>query len=160
MGDTKTEGLFHSCPLTYYTYLTQYDLYRGLRLQFLVLLMMGAVTPETCRVTSQWNKSDSILLHLVGLLFNVNYYARNHELKFIDAKQEKEIYHYKNTKRKLYRTNAAIWYNKTCLQYFTVWPVPEAAVTVFSTPDDGCCGHPKHVKWLCSKINQTAYCCI
>ena len=41
-----------------------------------------------------------------------------------------------------------------------LWPVPEAAVTVFSTPDDGCCGHPKHVEWLCSKINQTAYCCI
>ena len=31
----------------------QYDLYRRLRLQFLVLLMMGAVTPETCRVTLQ-----------------------------------------------------------------------------------------------------------
>ena len=26
------------------------DLYRRLRVQFLVLLMMGAVTPETCRV--------------------------------------------------------------------------------------------------------------
>ena len=56
-------------------------LYRGLRLQFLVLLMMGAVTPETCRVTLQWNKSDCILLHLVGLLFNVNFDAWNHELK-------------------------------------------------------------------------------
>ena len=43
--------------------------------------MMGAVTPKTCRVTLQWNKSDCILLHLVGLLFNVNYDARNHELK-------------------------------------------------------------------------------
>jgi len=30
-----------------------YDLYRRMRLQFLVLLMMGAVTPETCRVTLQ-----------------------------------------------------------------------------------------------------------
>jgi len=30
-----------------------YDLYRRLRLQFLVLLMMGAVTPETCRVILQ-----------------------------------------------------------------------------------------------------------
>jgi len=29
---------------------TPYDLYRRLRLQFLVLMMMGAVTPETCRV--------------------------------------------------------------------------------------------------------------
>jgi len=35
-------------------YLYQYyDLYRRLRLQFLVLLMMGAVTPETCRATLQ-----------------------------------------------------------------------------------------------------------
>ena len=30
-----------------------YELYRRLRLQFLVLLMMGAVTPETCRVAFQ-----------------------------------------------------------------------------------------------------------
>jgi len=30
-----------------------YDLYQRLRLQFLVLLMMGAVTPETCRVALQ-----------------------------------------------------------------------------------------------------------
>ena len=30
-----------------------YDLYQRQRLQFLVLLMMGAVTPETCRVTMQ-----------------------------------------------------------------------------------------------------------
>ena len=25
-------------------------------------------------------------------------------------------------------------------------PVPEAAVTVLCTPDDGCDGHPKHVE--------------
>ena len=30
-----------------------YDLHRRLRLQFSVLLMMGAVTPETCRLTLQ-----------------------------------------------------------------------------------------------------------
>ena len=30
-----------------------FDLYRRLRLQFLVLLTMGAVTTETCRVTLQ-----------------------------------------------------------------------------------------------------------
>jgi len=30
-----------------------YDLYRRLRLQFLVLLIMGAVTTETCRVILQ-----------------------------------------------------------------------------------------------------------
>ena len=31
----------------------QYDLYQRLRVQFLILLMMGAVTPETCRVVLQ-----------------------------------------------------------------------------------------------------------
>jgi len=31
----------------------QYDLYRRLRVQFLIPLMMGAVTPETCRVILQ-----------------------------------------------------------------------------------------------------------
>ena len=35
---------------------------------------------------------------------------------FIDAKQAKDIYHYKNIERKLYSTNAAILYNKTCRQ--------------------------------------------
>ena len=56
-------------------------LYRRLRLQFLVLLMMGAVTPETCRVILQLNKSDCILLRLVGFYLILNYDARNHELK-------------------------------------------------------------------------------
>jgi hypothetical protein len=32
-----------------------------------------------------------------------------------------------------------------------LWPVPEAAVTVLCTPDDGCDGHPKHVEWFCGK---------
>jgi hypothetical protein len=32
-----------------------------------------------------------------------------------------------------------------------LWPVPEAAVTVLCTPDDGCDGHPKHVERFCSK---------
>ena len=31
-------------------------------------------------------------------------------IKFIDAQQAKLAYQYKNTKRKLYKTNAAIWY--------------------------------------------------
>jgi len=52
-------------------YLYQYyDLYRRLRLQFLVLLMMGAVTPETCIVTLQWI-NIYILLHLVGFFINI-----------------------------------------------------------------------------------------
>ena len=37
-------------------------------------------------------------------------------IKYIDAKQAKELYQFKNIKRKLYRTNAAIWYNKLCRQ--------------------------------------------
>ena len=36
--------------------------------------------------------------------------------KVIDAKQVKDIYRYKNIRRKLYRINTAIWYNKTCRQ--------------------------------------------
>ena len=33
-------------------------------------------------------------------------------VKFINAKQAKEVYQYRNIKRNLYKTNAAIWYNK------------------------------------------------
>ena len=33
-------------------------------------------------------------------------------VKFVDAKQAKETYQYKNTKEKLYKTNTVIWYNK------------------------------------------------
>ena len=38
---------------------------------------------------------------------------RSMNIKFINAKQATEIHAYKNTKRKLYKTNAAIWFNKT-----------------------------------------------
>jgi len=31
-----------------------------------------------------------------------------------DAKQTKQVHQYKNKKIKLYKCNAAIWYNKTC----------------------------------------------
>jgi len=33
---------------------------------------------------------------------------------FRDAKQAKQLYQYKNIKTKLYKNNAAIWYNKRC----------------------------------------------
>jgi len=42
--------------------------------------MMGAVTPETCRVILQLI-NIGILLHLVGFLLILNYDAWNHELK-------------------------------------------------------------------------------
>ena len=35
-------------------------------------------------------------------------------IKICTAKQAKEIYHYKTIKTKLYKSNAAIWFNKTC----------------------------------------------
>jgi hypothetical protein len=37
-------------------------------------------------------------------------------VKFINTQQAKQIYQYKNIKEKLYKTNAAIWYNTTCRQ--------------------------------------------
>ena len=84
---------------------------------------------------------------------------RSTKLKFSDAKQAREIYNYKNIKRKLYRRNAAIWYNKIRRQkqltpaYINIrikgkTHVPVAAVLVLNTPDDGRL-RPKHVEWLC-----------
>ena len=35
-----------------------------------------------------------------------------------------------------------------------IWPVPEAVVTVFCTPNDGRGWHPKHVEWTCRIINR------
>ena len=34
--------------------------------------------------------------------------------KLHNAEQAKPVYQYKDTKIKLYKNNAAIWYNKTC----------------------------------------------
>jgi len=34
-----------------------------------------------------------------------------------DAKQARETHQYRNTKEKLYKTNAAIWYNKICGEF-------------------------------------------
>jgi len=36
------------------------------------------------------------------------------DVKFLGAQQAKQIYQYKNTKEKLCKTNAAIWFNKIC----------------------------------------------
>ena len=62
-------------------------------------------------------------------------------IKFIDAQQAKVAYQYKNTKRKLYKTNAAIWYNKTCRQKTThpeIYQYPyQWLQPTMPTPDDG-----------------------
>jgi hypothetical protein len=59
-------------------------------------------------------------------------------LKFVNAKQAKEVYQYQNTKRKLYRTTAAIWFNQQNSDAATQFPAP---------PDDGHVS-PKHVERL------------
>ena len=35
-------------------------------------------------------------------------------IKLINAEQAKPVHQYKDIKIKLYKNNAAIWYNKTC----------------------------------------------
>jgi hypothetical protein len=35
-------------------------------------------------------------------------------VKFINAQQAKSVYKYRNIEEKLHKTNAAIWFNKTC----------------------------------------------
>jgi hypothetical protein len=32
-------------------------------------------------------------------------------IKFVNAQRVKQIYHFKNIKEKLYKTNSLIWYN-------------------------------------------------
>jgi hypothetical protein len=47
----------------------------------------------------------------------------NMNVKFVNAKHAKEIYQYRNTREKLYKTYAAIWYKNLhetyqCRMYF------------------------------------------
>jgi len=59
--------------------------------------------------------SDNTKLHLVGHFYKICIMMHGStKVKFINAKQAKEVHTYKNIKRKLYKTNAAIWFNKTC----------------------------------------------
>jgi hypothetical protein len=53
-------------------------------------------------------------------------------VKFINARQAKEIHQYRNTREKLYKTNATIRYNKACTGKHL--PVPNVQQ---KTPDDG-----------------------
>ena len=36
-------------------------------------------------------------------------------IKFVEAKQARDIHQYKNIKQKLLKTNAAVWFNKICI---------------------------------------------
>jgi hypothetical protein len=55
---------------------------------------------------------------LVGFILIINHHCivMNY-LKLINAQQAKVTHTYKNTKENLYRTNAAIWFNKLCRSY-------------------------------------------
>jgi len=53
-------------------------------------------------------------LHLVGISTELSTMHVPMNIKFINAKQATDIQAYNNTKRKLYKTNSAIWFNKTC----------------------------------------------
>jgi hypothetical protein len=69
------------------------------------------------------------------------------DLKICNAEQAKQLYQYKNTKIKLYKNNAAVWYNKTCrtesaLFRHTVQPFTESDDTrccdnTICPPEDG-----------------------
>ena len=61
---------------------------------------------KLCKVASRWEYIKRNVLTMHGPT----------NVKFIDAKRTKETYQYKNIKRKLYKSNAAIWYNKVCRQ--------------------------------------------
>ena len=65
-------------------------------------------------------------------------------IKFIDAKQAKEVHLYQNTKRKLYKTTAAIWYNTYHTHWHTHWWLP--LQYLHTTPDDEHAPCPKHVE--------------
>jgi hypothetical protein len=77
--------------------------------------------------------------------------------KYINAKQAKETYQYRNIKGKLYKTNAAIWYNKICRE-------KQLAICLLlyvqsGTPDDGRRDRPKHVECY-AKINNLSNWCM
>jgi hypothetical protein len=38
-----------------------------------------------------------------------------YNIKFVNDQQAKLVYHYKNIKEKLHKTNATIWSNKVCI---------------------------------------------
>ena len=63
-----------------------------LQVQFLILLMMGAVTPETCRVVLQWI-NICILLHLLDFysLWEIKFHTQNVN-KMSEARSETNKY--------------------------------------------------------------------
>jgi hypothetical protein len=50
-------------------------------------------------------------LHIVGISTEPFTMHGSINIQFINAKQARDVHSYKNTKRKLYKTNSAIWFN-------------------------------------------------
>jgi len=50
-----------------------------------------------------------------SLLMNSTLHGKENG-KFFNAEQTKYVYHFKNIKEGLYKTNASIWYKKICRQ--------------------------------------------
>ena len=59
----------------------------------------------------------------------------NTKIKFVNAKQAKTYYNYKNNKRKMYRINAAIWYNKKCNNLHQAGPNKPIHFCLFKIPE-------------------------
>jgi len=62
---------------------------------------------------------------LVNLYSNIKMMHGPIRIRFTNAKQAKVIHEYKNIERRLHKTTATIWYNKTCKtkltpKYFTI----------------------------------------
>ena len=64
-------------------------------------------------------------------------YSMPDESKIRNAEQAKQVY--KNTKIKLYRNNAAIWYNKTCRARQIESALIQHTVQPFTESDDTRC---------------------
>jgi len=89
-------------------------MYVNQRLQIqLELLMMSCMPLETCSAFNErWNNKFYYKFApcWIFLLSHTAMYG-SMNIKFINNKQATEVHAYKNTERKLYKTNAAIWFN-------------------------------------------------
>ena len=78
--------------------------------------MMSGMSPETCWALNKiWNNKFYLQGCILLVISTDSYYdARIHEYQMYKRRTGQRNTRYENTKRKLYKTNAAIWFNKTC----------------------------------------------
>jgi hypothetical protein len=92
--------------------------------------MMSGMPLETCwAFNERWNNKFHYKVASCWL-FPLSHTTmhRSMNIIFINTKQATEIHAYKNTKRKLYKTKAAIWFNKTCTPILDYGRSPHAYV--------------------------------